>query len=78
MKGVSSSSPASVRGSRLPQAMVIAAVTPMAGAAAPSAQARQIGKDGTRTVTAANTVVNATTTLTAGETVAITLTCQVP
>lgn len=69
MKGfLSSSNPAPVRARRLPLAMVIATLTLMAGAAAPEAQARQIGKDGARTVSAANTVLNATTTLSAGAT----------
>ena len=70
MKGFpSSSSPASVRGGRPPLAMVMAVVTLIAGAAAPAAQARQIGKDGARTVSAANTVINTTTTtLNAGAT----------
>ena len=64
MKGVVSSSrpPSAPRGS-LRVSSLVAALVVVAGLAAPAAQARQIGKDGTRTVTAANTVLNTVTTL---------------
>jgi uncharacterized repeat protein (TIGR01451 family) len=49
-------------------AMLSAAITAVVGAMSAPAQARQIGKDGAFTATAANTTVNTYTTLTAGAT----------
>jgi uncharacterized repeat protein (TIGR01451 family) len=48
--------------------LICAALTAVIAALSPPAQARQIGKDGALTVSAANTVVNTTTTLTAAAT----------
>ena len=65
---VSSSRPPSAPRTRLRTGTLVAALVVAAGLAAPAVQARQIGKDGARTVTAANTVLNTVTTLSAGAT----------
>lgn len=67
MKGlVSSSRPVAPPCAPLRLTALVAALVVAAGLVSPAAQARQIGKDGVRTVTAANTVLNTTTTLAAG------------
>lgn len=67
MKGlVSSSRPVAVSRGSVRLTALVAALVAVAGLASPAAQARQIGKDGARTVTGANTVLNTVTTLAAG------------
>lgn len=67
MKGlVSSSRPVAAPRSPVRLTTLVAALVVAAGLVSPAAQARQIGKDGARTVTAANTVLNTVTTLSAG------------
>ncbi len=68
MKGLVSSSSRPVAAPRGPVRLtvLVAALVVAAGLVSPDAQARQIGKDGNLTVSAANTVLNTVTTLSAG------------